>query len=80
MGCVFATAEVYFGRQYEVQTERAEIKRLTMKKRKTEYRAARAAYVKAENRLLAKSFSDLSYSLLTDRSQLPLPLATCCDR
>ncbi len=36
-------ADVYFGRQYEVLTERAKIKRLTMKKRKTEYLAARVA-------------------------------------
>jgi hypothetical protein len=36
-------ADVYFGRQYEVLTERAKIKRLTMKKRKWEYLAERAA-------------------------------------
>jgi hypothetical protein len=36
-------ADVYFGRQYEVLTERAKIKRLTMKRRKKEYLAARAA-------------------------------------
>jgi len=36
-------ADVYFGRQYEVLTERAKIKRLTMKKRKRAYLAARAA-------------------------------------
>ena len=36
-------ADVYFGRQYEVLTERAKIKRLTMRKRKREYLAARAA-------------------------------------
>ncbi len=36
-------ADVYFGRQYEVLTERAKIKRLTMTKRKREYLAARAA-------------------------------------
>jgi putative transposase len=36
-------ADVYFGRQYEVLTERATIKRLTMKKRKRAYLAARAA-------------------------------------
>jgi putative transposase len=36
-------ADVYFGRQYEVLTERAKIKRVTMKKRKMEYLAARAA-------------------------------------
>ena len=36
-------ADVYFGRQYEVLTERAKIKRLQMKRRKKEYLAARAA-------------------------------------
>jgi hypothetical protein len=36
-------ADVYFGRQYEVLTERAKIKRLPMKKRKREYLAASAA-------------------------------------
>jgi len=36
-------ADVYFGRQHEVLTERAKIKRLTMKKRKREYLAAKAA-------------------------------------
>jgi hypothetical protein len=30
-------ADVYFGRQYEVLSERAKIKRLTMRKRKKEY-------------------------------------------
>jgi putative transposase len=37
------SADVYFGRQYEVLTERAKIKRLTMKRRKRECLAARAA-------------------------------------
>ena len=36
-------ADVYFGRQYAVLTERDKIKRLTMKRRKKEYLAARAA-------------------------------------
>jgi len=36
-------ADVDFGRQDEVLTERAKIKRLTMKKRKRAYLAARAA-------------------------------------
>ena len=36
-------SDVYFGRQYEVLTERAKIKRLTMRKRKREYLAARVA-------------------------------------
>jgi putative transposase len=36
-------ADVYFGRQYEVLSERARIKRLTMQKRKKEYLAERAA-------------------------------------
>ena len=36
-------ADVYFGRQHEVLTERAKIKRLTMKKRKREHLAASAA-------------------------------------
>ncbi len=36
-------ADVYFGRQYEVLTGRAKIKRLTMKKRKRAYLASRAA-------------------------------------
>ena len=35
--------DVYFGRQYEVLTERAKINRLTMRKRQREYLAARAA-------------------------------------
>jgi putative transposase len=36
-------ADVYFGRQYAVLSERAKIKRLTMKKRKQEYLAEKAA-------------------------------------
>jgi putative transposase len=36
-------ADVYFGRQYAVLTERDKIKRLTMKRRKKEYLAAKAA-------------------------------------
>jgi hypothetical protein len=36
-------ADVYFGRQYAVLSERAKIKRLTMRKRKQEYLAERAA-------------------------------------
>jgi putative transposase len=36
-------ADVYFGRQHEVLTERAKIKRLTMKKRKRANLASRAA-------------------------------------
>jgi hypothetical protein len=35
--------DVYFGRQYQVLTERARIKRLTMKRRKKEYLASKAA-------------------------------------
>ena len=38
-----APADVYFGRQYEVLSERAKIKRLTMQKRKQEYLAEKAA-------------------------------------
>jgi putative transposase len=36
-------ADVYFGRQYEIVSERDRIKRRTMRKRKREYLAARAA-------------------------------------
>ena len=36
-------ADVYFGRQYAVLSERAKIKRLTMRKRKQEYLAEKAA-------------------------------------
>ncbi len=36
-------ADVYFGRQYAVLTKRDKIKRLTMKRRKKEYFAAKAA-------------------------------------
>ena len=36
-------ADVYFGRQYEVLTERSKIKRRTMERRKKEYRAQKAA-------------------------------------
>jgi len=36
-------ADVCFGRQYEVLGERTRIKRLTMKKRKRDYLAERAA-------------------------------------
>ena len=36
-------ADVYFGRRYAVLTERDTIKRLTMKRRKKEYLASKAA-------------------------------------
>ncbi len=36
-------ADVYFGRQYEIVSERDRIKRRTLRKRKKEYLAARAA-------------------------------------
>jgi putative transposase len=36
-------ADVYFGRQYAVLTERSKIKRRTMERRKKEYRARKAA-------------------------------------
>jgi putative transposase len=36
-------ADVYLGRQYAVLSERAKIKRLTMLKRRQEYRAEKAA-------------------------------------
>jgi transposase InsO family protein len=36
-------ADVYFGRQHEVLTERSKIKRLTMQRRKKEYLASQAA-------------------------------------
>ncbi len=36
-------ADVYFGRQHEVLTERSKIKRLTMQRRKKEYLASKAA-------------------------------------
>jgi hypothetical protein len=36
-------ADVYFGRQYEIVSERDRIKRRTMRKRKKEYLAAKAA-------------------------------------
>ncbi len=38
-----APADVYYGRYREVLSERARIKRLTMQRRKREYRAAEAA-------------------------------------
>ena len=37
------SSPVYFGRQYEIVTERDRIKKRTMRKRKKEYLAARAA-------------------------------------
>jgi hypothetical protein len=36
-------ADVYFGRQYEIISERDRIKKRTMRKRKREYLAAKAA-------------------------------------
>jgi hypothetical protein len=36
-------ADVYYGRQYEVISERKKIKRLTMQRRKKEYLAGKAA-------------------------------------
>ncbi len=36
-------ADVYFGRRYEVLTERSKIKRRTMERRKKEYLAAKVA-------------------------------------
>jgi hypothetical protein len=36
-------ADVYFGRRYEVLTERSKIKRRTMERRKKEYLAQKAA-------------------------------------
>jgi hypothetical protein len=36
-------ADVYYGRQHQVLSERDRIKELTMQRRKKEYRAARAA-------------------------------------
>jgi hypothetical protein len=36
-------ADVYFGRQYEIVSERDRSKRRTMRKRKKEYLAAKAA-------------------------------------
>jgi putative transposase len=36
-------ADVYFGRQYEVLTERSKIKRRTMERRKKEYLAQKSA-------------------------------------
>ena len=36
-------ADVYFGRRFEVLTERSKIKRRTMERRKKEYLAAKAA-------------------------------------
>ena len=40
-------ADVYFGRRFEVLTERSKIKRRTMERRKEEYLAAKAAWVSA---------------------------------
>ena len=37
------SADVYFGRRFEVLTERSKIKRRTMERRKKEYLAAKAA-------------------------------------
>lgn len=48
-------AAVYFGRRFEVLTERSKIKRRTMERRKKEYLAAKAAWVEVRNRLLAQS-------------------------
>jgi hypothetical protein len=50
------SADLYFGRQYELLAERAKIKRLTMKKKQRVYLAATAASKTTENRLFAKSF------------------------
>jgi hypothetical protein len=36
-------ADAYFGRKYEIASEREKIKRRPMRKRKREYRAAMAA-------------------------------------
>ena len=36
-------ADVYFGRRFEVLTERSKIKRRTMERKKKEYLAAKAA-------------------------------------
>ena len=46
-------ADLYFGRQFEVLTERAKIKKKTMQRRKKEYFAAKAA--ETENCLFARA-------------------------
>jgi hypothetical protein len=48
-------ADVYFGRQYAVLSERSKIKRRTMERRRKEYLAQKAAWAETQNCLLAKS-------------------------
>jgi len=56
-----APADVYFGRQYAVLSERAKIKRLAMQQRLKDYLAERAAQEGIDNRLLAQSLSSPEY-------------------
>jgi hypothetical protein len=52
-------ADVYFGRQYEIITERDRIKKRTMRKRKKEYLAAKAASGKIRICLIAEAVISL---------------------
>ena len=66
-------ADVYFGRQYEVLTERSKIKRRTMERRKEEYLAQKPAWAENKNCLLAergpcpKCFDDLQVKFRSTR-------------
>ena len=54
-------SDVYFGRQYEIITERDRIKRRTMQMRKKEYLANKAASVQTKNCLLELGISSPKY-------------------
>jgi hypothetical protein len=63
-------ADVYFGRQVAVLTERSKIKRRTMERREKEYLVQKAALAETQNCLSAKSgpcpkyFDDLQGTIL----------------
>ena len=48
-------ADVYYGRRYEVISERSKIKRITMQKRKKEYLAGKAALGRSHEPSLRKN-------------------------